>query len=167
MKTVLVFTVALFSLGLASAKDIKFPEEAPALFTITIPDSWSPEYADDGTLEAEHEDEHSYLAIWEEETSTELQKVAEDIDEILNEYATDVKLTTKKPYSLNGMSGLVFQGTAKDKEDGSGIGFEALVLAVTETRAVIIYFDYSQDAPEEVVKRLVKILESVKPAKAP
>jgi hypothetical protein len=40
-----------------------------------------------------------------------------------------------------------------------------MVVVVKEKKAAVIYYDYAQDAPEAVVKQLVKILESVKPTK--
>ena len=165
--SLLLLTLGL-SLVTGNAKDFKFPEPDDVLFTITIPDAWAPKLADDGTLEAEDKEGHSYLAIWEEENKTELAKIAGDIDEILSEYATEVKLLNKpESYTLAGLTGLLFKGTAKDKEDGSGIGFEAIILPVSKDRAAVIYFDYSQDAPKSVVNNLVKILESFKPTPAP
>lgn len=162
----LVLALLAFGIPAAFSKDFKFPRKGAPLFTITIPDAWGPEFDDEGTLEAEQKDGHSYFAVWEEDTNTELSKVAEDIDDILKEYAKDVQVVGKpEPYKLAGMEGLLFRGTAKDKEDGSGIGFEAIVLVADKHSAAVFYYDYSQDAPEAVVKNLVKILESVKPAK--
>jgi hypothetical protein len=158
----LVFSLAVST---ASAKDFKFPQKGDTLFTISIPDGWSPEYDDEGTLEGEDKDGHSYFAVWEEDTDTELTSVANDIDDILKEYAKDVKAGKPEQMTLAGMPALLFKGTAKDKDDGSGIGFEAMVVVVKGKKAAVIYYDYSEDAPDAVVKQLVKILESVKPAK--
>ena len=84
----------------------------------------------------------SHLAIWEEENKTELAKIAGDIVEILSEYATEVKLLSKpESYTLAGLTGLLLKGSAEDKEDGSGIGFEAIILPVSKDRAAVIYFD--------------------------
>lgn len=168
MKQATLLLLAFVALGFSPAfsKDFKFPKKGDALFTISIPDGWNPEFDDEGTLEAEDKEEDAYIAVWEEETETELAKIAGDIDDILNEYAKDVKVAGKpEPYKLAGMEGLWIKGTAKDKEDGSGIGFEAIVLVVDKDSAAVIYFDYSQDAPEKVAKQLVNILKSVKPAK--
>jgi hypothetical protein len=161
--TILLLALLGLSLSTAYAEDFKFPEEGKTLLTVSIPDSWDPEFDDDGTLEAEDDDENAYLAIWEEDTTAELSKVAEDIDEILNEYAKDVKVTGKpEPYNNLGVPGLLIKGTAKDKDDNSGVGFEAIILPIDKDSAAIIYFDYAQDSPESVVKSLVKILESIK-----
>lgn len=170
MKTSILLPTLLigFSLAIstASAEDLKFPEEGAPMFTLTIPDAWEPEFDDDGVLEAEDKDGHSYFAIWEEDTETELSKVAEDLDEILDSYATDVKAAGEpEQITIAGMSGLLFKGTAKDKEDGSALGFEAIVVVTKEKKAAVIYYDYAHDAPESVAKRLVKILESIKEAK--
>lgn len=165
MKKPTLFLLAFLGLSLSPlfSKDLKFPKGDDALFTLSIPDSWEPEFDDEGTLEAEDKDGHSYIAIWEEDTETELSKVAEDIDDILKEYATDVKVVGQpEPYDKLGMPGLLIRGTAKDKEDSKGIGFEAIILAVDKDSAAVIYFDYAQDAPKSVVDSLVKILESVK-----
>ena len=162
---ILLLVFLAFGYSTATAEKVSFPDEDAPLFSITIPDAWSPEFDDEGTLEAEDAEGHSYLAIWEEDTETELTAVGEDIDELLAEYATDVKVPGKpESITLAGMPGLVFTGTAKDKEDGSGIGFEAVVLVIKGKGAAIIYFDYSADAPDSVAKSLVKILESLKPA---
>lgn len=167
MKLPSILLLAFLTLGFSTAfsKDFKFPQKGDTLFTIVVPDSWSPEFDDEGTLEAEDKDGHSYIAVWEEETKTELAKIAEDIDEILDEYAKDVKVAGKpEPYDkIAGLPGLWIKGTAKDKEDGSGIGFEAIIFAIDKDSAAVIYFDYAQDAPESVVKNLIKILESVRP----
>ena len=157
----------MFCLAAAPAfsKDFKFPKE-DSLFTITIPDSWEPEFDDEGTLEGEDKDGNAYIAVWEEDTETELSKVAEDLNDMLKEYAKDIKLVGKpEQYTLSGMPGLIFVGTAKDKDDDSEIGFEAIVLVPKKDNAAVIYYDYAKDAPESVAKRLVKILESVKPVK--
>jgi hypothetical protein len=154
-----------FSASTASAKDFKFPQKGETLFTISIPDAWSPEFDDEGTLEGEDKAGNSYFAVWEEDTETELSSVAGDIDDILKEYAKDVKAGKPEQMQLAGMSALLFKGTAKDKEDGSGIGFEAIVLVVKEKKAAVIYYDFAESAPESVGKQLVKILESIKPAK--
>lgn len=162
---VILLAFLAFAYSIANAEKVSFPDKDAPLFSITIPDAWNPEYDDEGTLEAEDADGHSYLAVWEEDTETELSAVGEDIDELLAEYATDVKVPGKpEPITLAGMPGLVFTGTAKDKEDGSGIGFEVVVLVVKGKGAAIIYYDYTADAPESVAKSLVKILESLKPA---
>ncbi len=167
MKKPTLILLAFLGLSLANtnalAKDLKFPKGDEALLALSIPDAWEPEFDEEGTLEAEDKDGHSYIAIWEEDTKTELAKVAEDIDDILKEYATDVKVAGQpEPYDKLGIPGLLIKGTAKDKEDKKDIGFEAIILAVDKDSAAVIYFDYAQDAPKSVVDNLVKILESVK-----
>jgi hypothetical protein len=124
----------------ASAKDFKFPKKGETLFTISIPDAWSPKFDDEDTLEGEDKDGNSYFAVWEEDTDTELSSVANDIDDILKEYAKDVKAGKPEQMTLAGMPALLFKGTAKDKEDGSGIGFEAMVVVVKEKKAAVIYW---------------------------
>lgn len=168
MKTSIVLSaIALvFCFSAASAKDLKFPKKGDPLFSISIPDDWNPKFDDEGTLEAQHPDELSYIAVWEEDSNVELAKVAEDVDDVLNEYAKDVKVEGKPvPYNNLGVPGLIIKGTAKDKEDGEAIGFEVIILAVDKDSAAVIYFDYPADAPEVVAKNLVKILESIKSAK--
>jgi hypothetical protein len=168
MKQATLLLLAFVALGFCPAfsKDFKFPKKGDPLFTISIPDGWSPKFDDEETLEGEDKEGDAYIAVWEEDTETELAKIAGDIDDILNEYARDVKVAGKpEPFKLAGMEGLLFKGTAKDKEDGSGIGFEAIVLVVDKDSAAVIYYDYSQDAPEKVGKQLINILKSVKPAK--
>lgn len=79
-----------------------------------------------------------------------------------------MKLLNKpESYTLADLTGLLFKGTAKDKEDGSGIGLYTIILPVSKDRAAVVYFDYSQDAPKSVVNNLVKILDSFKPVPSP
>ncbi len=167
MKTGSLVAIILLALGLMNlpAKDLKFPEEGKTLFTITIPDSWEPEFDDDGTLEANEKDGHSYLAIWDEDTN-ELATVVKNIDEVLTSYAKDVKLTADPAgIEVEGLKGLLLKGEAKDSEDGRLIGFNAVILEVSPKSAIVIYFDYGKDAPDSVKQGIEGILKSFKPVK--
>ena len=72
--------------------------------------------------------------------------------------------------SFGGLSGMLVPSIANavpiaPLNGFGGIGFESIIFALDKDSAAVIYFDYSQDAPEGVVKNLVKILESITPVK--
>jgi hypothetical protein len=161
----------LATLALAStpvfAKKIAFPNAEHALFSITIPDSWEPDKDDDDTLEALSPKENVYLAAWELKDKSDIASVDKDIIEMLKDHAKAIKMDGEGvPAKPGGMDGMLFKGTAKDKEDGSDIEFFALLVSPKPGKVAIIFIEAAADTPKDEADKLQKILESLTPAKA-
>lgn len=166
MKNILptLFIFAALS-GLASAKQLHFPEKGDALFTINIPNSWKPDKDDDNVLEATSDEGHIYLAAWELKNEGEAKALAKDIEDILKDHAKEIKMDGEpEECKPGGLDGLLFKGHAKDKEDDSKIEFFALLIGSKE-KAAIIYIEAAEDTPVEDSAKLEKILKSIKPGK--
>jgi hypothetical protein len=167
MKTILFAAAAIVFLSPTGsfAKPLAFPDEDNAQFTITIPDNWKPEI-EDGVLEAITPDENVYLAIWELESEKDAEALGDDIDELLKDHAKDVKIVGEpQKASPGGMEGLLFSGTAKDKDDDSAIEFFALVFSPKKGSAAVIYIESAEGTSEVQAEKLKKILQSLKPGK--
>ena len=165
-KTLLILTALAFAGSSAHAKKFVFPDADNPLFNLTIPNTWEPEKDDDGTLEATSPEGNIYLAAWELKDKTDIANVDKDIMDLLKDHAKKIKMDGEgvkaKP---GGMDGLLFKGTAKDKEDDSDIEFFALLISPKPGKVSIIFIEAAADTPKEESDKLQKILESIKPAK--
>lgn len=158
-----VASLALLSLPV-SAKNLHFPSKGDTMFTVSIPDDWEPEKDEDNVVEANSPQEKVYLAIWELESEKDLKSLGDDINDLLKDHAKNIKLTGEPQAAKpGGMDGLLFSGTAKDKEDGHAIEFFAL-LVTHNKKAAVIYIEADADAPKDETEKLTKILQSLKPA---
>ena len=166
MKKLIAF-VAIFALTAVQsyAKTLDFPNKGDAMFKITIPDSWEPDKDEDDVVEAQSPKEHVQLSIWELETKDDLENLGKDIEDILKDHASDIKLVGEpKKASPGGMDGLLFSGSAVDDEDKHAIEFFALLIA-NDSRVAVVFIEANADTPKKELDKLVDILKSLKPAK--
>ena len=165
-KTLLLLAALSVATSSLVAKTILVPNEDHPLFTISIPDSWEPDTADDGTLEALSPKENIYLAAWELKNKKDIANVDKDIVDLLKDHAKKIKMdgegVAAKP---GGMDGMLFKGTAKDKEDDSDIEFFALLVSPKPGKVAIIFIEAAADTPKAEADKLQKILESISPVK--
>jgi hypothetical protein len=168
MKTrILIPLILCATLGVALSKTIKCPDDENVQFTINIPDTWKPEHADDGTLEAMSPNEHIYLATWELKDKKDIESLDKDIVDLLKDHAKDIKMNGEgEKAKPGGMDGLLFKGTAKDKQDGSAIEIFALLLSPEPGKVAIIFIEAAADTPDSEAEKLTKILQSIKPGKS-
>lgn len=163
MKTLLALLTVLALSGVqASAKTLHFPNKGDTMFDITIPDTWQPEKDEDEIVEALSPDEHVYLAIWELETKEDAKNLGKDIEDLLKDHAKGIKVEGEPQEAHpGGLDGLLFKGTAKDKEDGHAIEFFALIVN-SKTKAAVIFIEADADTPQEEASKLEGILKSIK-----
>ena len=158
-------SLSLFSSSALAAK-MYFPDKDEPQFTITIPNDWKPETVD-GVLEAISPDDNVYLAAWELATKKDLESLGKDIEDMLKDHAKKIKIVGEPEKAKVGgtMEGLLFNGTAKDKEDGKDISFYALVFSPDKEHAAVIFIEAGADTTQAQASKLTNILKSIKPGK--
>jgi hypothetical protein len=145
----------------ASAKTLHFPNKGDTMFNITIPDDWAPEKDEDEIVEATSPDEHVYMSIWELESKEDVKSLGKDIVDMLKDHAKKVKLEGEpKEAHPGGMDGLLFSGTALDKEDDHAIEFFALLIGSKE-KAAVVFIEADADTPKKEAAKLQGILASI------
>ena len=85
---------------------------------------------------------------------------------MLKDHAKAIKMDgAGVPAKPGGMDGMLFKGTAKDKEDGSDIEFFALLVSPKPGKVAIIFIEAAADTPKDEADKLQRILESLTPPK--
>lgn len=166
----LIALTAILLLGTyeASAKTLSFPNADKPMFQITIPDNWEPDADDDEVVEATSPKEHISMAIWEIKSKEELESFGKDIEEILSDHAKEIKLKGEpKEIKPPGMEGLLFSGSAIDKDDEDHkIEFLTLFLInKTSKQVAVVYIEADAETPKKEVDKLIDILKSIKQPK--
>lgn len=158
----LALVISLVTALSADAKRFSYPSAAKEWFSIEIPDTWRPKVDDEETLEATSPDEEAYLAFWVLKGAKEVKGLTKEMDDLLKESVTDLKLEDKPTEkTINGIEFTIFAGTALDKEDKSKVGVEVFMFSPKPGTLGIFYCQYGVKAPE-AIKGLVKIVESIK-----
>jgi len=164
MKTALhLLTLAAFLTSALPVQAAKFsyPSEDKEWFTVDIPASWKPEVDDDGTLEAESPDDDAYLAFWTLEGEDDIKTLDDDIESWMKEELKNIKMDDKSTEkSINGIDFMMFNGTAKSKEDNSDVAFEIFLFSPKKGKLGVFYCQYDPAAPDSI-KALIKIVESM------
>ena len=161
--TLAIFAILALSGIQGIAKTLPFPGKGDAMFIITIPDDWEPEKDEDNVLEALSPDEHVYIAAWELEDNEDVKSLGDDIEDLLKDHAKDIKMEGEPQEARpGGMEGLLFKGTAKDKEEDTAIQFYALLIS-TKEKAAVIYIEADAETPKEEAAKLEAILKSITP----
>ncbi len=143
------------------AGTMDFPKSGETLIQITIPDEWKPDADDDVVLESTSPDGHISLSIWEIESSTTVDTVADDLQEILKDYAKEVTLDEAvKKVDVSGLPGFFFAGSGADPDDDRPLGFVAFAI-VRDDRAVIVFFEIDSNYTADELKTLESIIESI------
>lgn len=155
------FALVAFTVAPAMAGTLDFPKKGETMFKITIPDNWQPDTNDDDVVEASSPDENIKLSIWEVEASTKVETVANDLQDILKEYAKDVHLEGDvKQIDVDGLPGLFLVGQGVDPDDDRELGFIAFVLTRGE-KAVIVFFEVDSNMSKDELKKFESILKSI------
>lgn len=161
--TIAIIAILALSGVQGIAKTLPFPGKGDTMFSITIPDDWEPEKDEDNILEALSPDEHVYISVWELEDQEDVKTLGKDIKDLLKDHAKDIKMEGEPQEAHpGGMDGLLFKGTAKDKEDDTGIQFYALLIG-TKEKAAVLYIEADAETPKEESAKLEAILKSITP----
>lgn len=164
MKTILALAAFLaLSAAPAFAKTLHFPSKGDLMFNITIPDDWEPKKDEDEILQAISPKEHVYMTVWEMESKEDVKSLGKDIKDMLKDHAKKIKMDGE-PVAAHpgGMDGMLFKGTAQDKEDGHAIDFYALLIG-TNTKTAVVFIEADADTPKSEADKLQAILASIEP----
>jgi hypothetical protein len=145
------------------AAKFSYHDEENEWFTVNIPATWKPEINDeDKSLEANSPEADAYLAFWVLKNKKEIENIGDDLDELLKDNIKKPKLKDKPlEKTVNGIEFTIFQGSGKDADDGTNVGFEIFLFAPKEGKLGIFYCQYNEDAPADVIQSLIKIVESI------
>ncbi len=165
MKTVLLSVVfALFSINAVFAKEFKLPDARPVV-TITLPDTWKPEYIDKGA-QGQTADNAVYLSV---ETSSDEEQMGAIIDDtfaMLKEHNAEINRTMKREnkFLINGLPAdeLLYDGKDQDGPTTVSITF----VTVGKTALVLTYWA-STEGTKNHHREVEKILASIKPLQKP
>ncbi len=161
MKTRLPLALALIAALVAPAfgKTFKVPDESPVA-SITVPDSWKSKEIDKG-IESQSADSEVYFAV-EATDAKELEKTVAEAVEFLKGQGVTVDSSTMKQSegTINGMKGWDITWNGKDKEGNAIVSLT--ILAVSDTKALIITYWASPEGTTKFAKELGEILNSIK-----
>lgn len=161
---VLALAACLLPCSPAFAAAFSYPSEENEWFTVNIPASWKPEINDeDKSLEATSPEGDAYLAFWVLKNKKEIANIGDDLESLLEDNIKKPKLNDKPiEKTVNGIDFTIFQGTGKDAEDDSKVGFEIFLFSPKPGKLGIFFCQYGEDADEKVIKGLIKIVESIR-----
>lgn len=146
----------------AHAKKFSWPNADKEVFSVDIPADWKPEVGEDESLEATSPDEEAYLAFWVLKGGKEVEGLEKELDELLKDSVTDLKLNEKPTVKkVNGIEFTMFAGKALDKEDKSKVGVEIFLFSPKPGTLGVFYCQYGEKAPD-AINGLIKIVESIK-----
>lgn len=165
MKKTFAFVALVISCSLNSYADtLDFPNSGKPMFRISIPETWEPDQDDDNVLNATSPEENVTLTAWELTSVQDAENVDKDIHLMLKDHAKKIKLDAKpEEVHPGGMDGLLFSGSAVDREDGHAIVFFALLVR-QEGQVAIVFLEANGDTPEDEMGSLKEIMQSITPA---
>ena len=122
-----VLSAVLFCLaGAAAAETFTYPDKDPVL-SITFPDAWKTEVADD-TLTGKTDDEEIEINLWaldakdvEKDLKAALDAAAAEIGTEIAQWVTDFKAEAPTVAEHNGIAFVEVMGVGKDKEEGTDV----------------------------------------------
>jgi hypothetical protein len=167
MKTNIVSGIILFGLAVAPAPllatTLSVPPDSPA-FTVDIPADWKPKTDKaDQSVEATEPGDHVYMTGWIRSKSDPNAEVAADMEAVLRDSMKSVdKKDEQEIIENNGIKFHVLKGSGVDKREGTKVKFFVAMFAAGPGKAGIFYVDYDADAPADVMKTIVTIMDSIK-----
>jgi len=147
----------------AAASPLGFPKAKPC-FSLSIPDSWSPQFTPEGALEAISPDQDGEVLLREFKGLANLEDAADEVE-------TLVSIMIDKPdfkegpgeTQVGGMRGLVFRGAGTDKLTGQTVFLTVLVFQGTaEGGFVAFYAEWDADATGRTIQGIEKIAASIR-----
>jgi hypothetical protein len=167
MKTNIVSGIILVALAVAPAPllatTLSVPPDSPA-FTVDIPADWKPKTDKaDQSVEATEPGDHVYMTGWIRTKSDPNAEVAADMEAVLRDSMKSVdKKDEQEIIENNGIKFHVLKGSGVDKREGTKVKFFVAMFAAGPGKAGIFYVDYDADAPADVMKTIVTIMDSIK-----
>jgi hypothetical protein len=143
-------------------------KEAPA-YTLEVPASWKPK-ADtaDESVEATAPDNHAYLSAWVSKSSEPKAKenFIKDLDATLKDALKSIDEGGKEEsFEANGVKMSMIKGSGVDKRAGNKVKFQVAIFSAGGDNIGIVYIDYDNDAPKDVMDAIQGIMKSIKAAK--
>ena len=145
------------------ATTLSVPSDQPA-FTVDIPADWKPKTdKEDKSVEATEPGDHVYMCGWVVPDKTELSEVASDLDAILKDSMKSIDEKKKEEtIENNGIKFHVVEGSGLDKREGSKVQFFVAFFKAGTGKIGVYYVDYDADAPADMMKRIIDIMNSIK-----
>jgi hypothetical protein len=153
----------------ARGDTMSVPSKEKPIFTIDVPSNWKPTGdAKDGSVEATAPGDHAYLSAWTVNSADEdaVESAAKDVKATLKDSMKSIDPdASRSVIEVNGRQITVVKGSGVDKRAGSKVQFRVAIFATGLGAVGIVYADYDNDAPEDTLKALQRIVESIKVAK--
>jgi hypothetical protein len=153
----------------ARGNTMSVPNKEKPVFTIDVPSSWKPiGDAKDGSVDATAPGDVAYLSAWTVNTADgdAVESAAKDLKETLKDSMKSLDPeASRSKIQVNGREITVVKGSGVDKREGSKVQFRVAIFATGLGAIGIVYTDYDDDAPDDTIKALQGIIESIKVAK--
>jgi hypothetical protein len=134
-----ICSMAALATARAESQTLHYPTEDDSLFTIDAPGDWEvtgiEEVGEFGTLESENGSILQFRAIEcedEDETTAEIEAIAESTTEFLEENYTDIELGEVTELEIDGMPAFELGGDGKDA-DGDAVKFVSAIIILGPT----------------------------------
>jgi hypothetical protein len=168
--TQVAFVAAALAFALpARADTMSVPTKEAAAYTADVPASWKPK-ADtaDESVEATAPDNHAYLSAWISKSSEPKAKenFIKDLDATLKDSLKSIDDGVKEESSeANGVKMTVLKGSGVDKRAGNKVKFQVAMFSAGADQVGIVYIDYDNDAPKDIMDAIQGIMKSIKVVK--
>ena len=171
-KQIAQFTVVAVALALglpARADTMSVPtKEAPA-YTLDAPSSWKPKAnVADESVEATAPEDHAYLSAWISKSSEPKAKenFIKDLDATLKDSLKSIDAGVKEEsFEANGVKMSIMKGSGVDKRVGNKVKFQVAMFSAGADKIGIVYIDYDNDAPKDIMDAIQGIMKSIKVSK--
>jgi hypothetical protein len=164
------FVAAALAFALpARADTMSVPTKEAAAYTLDAPSSWKPKAdAADESVEATAPDNHAYLSAWISKSSDPKAKenLVKDLEATLKDSLKSIDAGTKEEsFEANGVKMAMVKGSGVDKRAGNKVKFQVAMFSAGADQIGIVYIDYDNDAPKDVMDAIQGIMKSIKVAK--
>jgi hypothetical protein len=159
--------IAALALGVAAtplfATTLSVPNDSPA-FTVDIPADWKPKTdKEDKSVEATEPGDHVYMCGWVVPDKTDVSELTSDLNALLKDSMKSIDEKKKEEtIENNGIKFHVVEGSGLDKREGSKVQFFVAFFKAGTGKIGVYYVDYDADAPADMMKRIIDIMNSIK-----
>jgi hypothetical protein len=174
MKTTKFTQVAFFAAAIAfalpgRADTMSVPTKEAAAYTLDVPSSWKPKAnVEDESVEATAPEDKAYLSAWISKSSDPKAKenFIKDLEATLKDSLKSIDAGTKEEsFEANGIKMAMMKGSGVDKRAGNKVKFQVAMFSAGADKIGIVYIDYDNDAPKDVMAAIQGIMKSIKVAK--
>lgn len=171
-KNIVQFTLVAVALALglpARADTMSVPTKEAAAYTFDVPSSWKPKAnVDDESVEAAAPDDHAYLSAWISKSSDPKAKenFIKDLDATLKDALKSIDEGVKEEkFAANEVEMSIMKGSGVDKRAGNKVKFQVAMFSAGGDKVGIVYIDYDNDAPKDIMDAIQGIMKSIKVSK--